>query len=411
MTLLDYSSRAIYSASVHNNWQRSAFRSYAFALSDNPVIRGMDGGETYDGYLYYTGDTDTVFFKKTGGAITITINSVGYSPSGDEGTFTVSGLTAGTVYAVSISGATTLVMLSFKHSVSSTSTPTFTASTVLTSAKLDDLHDALDESETAADILRVGFSFDRLSKTTATSGYEYTFWYGGLVYGGDTLGYTLEVGGNDGVDNTLTCYVNGTAVLTQTYPIAPDTNTCSGCEWGYEYSDTIDLSSLGLTAGNVYEVKWTEKQTTGGYTDITARMNKMVTYDTPTVLPDTEKSRGSSVDSASLTTMADTVDVAHPNYGAIPLSLHLPAMFSSNIGDESWTPTDYYYIRHSRSFLRYEPHGSGGDPEIIYSGGTISLETSEEEHTYDLYNISDMVMGEYYKVTNCKYAIEDVTDA
>lgn len=398
MTLLSYTNRTLYSASVHNNWLRSAAKDYKLASANRACFNGSAkdyGADTY--YLYYTGDTNTVHYVISGGPVTFTINGVLYSPSTGDGTFTVSGLTANTVYEVTVDRSgdsyAKVLWLAFQVSITSTSPPTFTDATIPTAANFSDMYSSLAEAEIAQDILSLPHAFSWLDTLP-----DYRdVWHGGFIAGQDTLTFNATINGLDSGSMDIEAFVAGSSV------------------WGainYTTNQTIeidiDLSALSLTSGDVTELQIRAKHNASDSSRL--HLNWMYTHDDTTLpSPTAEFSRGDTVAAAGLNFMTNALVYAHPISGTTPMIRELPAMRSVNLDDS--INTDFYRIKHTFQFLRYEAFAGSETPQIIYNGGNIDLSTDTGTQVYDLTNLSDLAMGELYQVTNCKFAIEDVTDA
>ena len=403
MTILSYTNRTLYSASVHNSWQHSAFRSYDLAQSARACFNGVaqDYGDDVF-YLYYTGDTDTVHYA-VDGSVDFTINGTTYSVTAGDGTFAVSGLTAGTVYEVTTSrgsSATTIYWLGFQVTVNNTSAPTFNNTAPLAVSDVSDMYDALSEAETAANILPIPQAKHELlswfKDIGDTVGDARDFFHGGFIGGADDLDFNISTVAQNASETTIRikAYIDGTERFNQTYTGTAQTTGIN-----------IDLSALSLTAGTVYELQLTAQAegdtTLRLYFDVT--LNSLATSSTPSsaIAPESEFSRGDAPTTTALNKMRDCLDYAHPRNGTHPLQRDLCAIRSS---------ADDFRLQHKRNYLRYEAT-SGSTPQLTYNAGTIDLSSDSGTQTYDLTKLSDLARGEYYTVTDCKFAIEDDTDA
>jgi len=401
MALLSLANRTLYSASVQRNWTQTAYNAYNLANARRAIFNGLaqDYGDypTVSYYLYYTGETNTIHYISTG-SIDFVINGVTYSVGTGDNTFTVSGLTPHTVYTVTVtrsSSTTKLLWLAFLPASTNTTFPIFTDGTIPTRANFDDAFQSLSEVQAAADILSPTHP---LSWLNTLNGDWRDAWRGGFIAGHDTLIIKYQVTGTGSLDFEV--FVAGVSVAYH------------GRSGGGERTETIDLTGLGLTPGQIIEFQ-IRAMGTGG--DSQFHTLNLYTYTTPAVplSPDPEITAGDVVSQSQLRRIKNAVDYAHPANGSVPLPLEFPALRIVSQTDDSWTLTDFYYIRHRNRYLRYRTYTTTGTgtPQLIYSGDTVDLTNTGNDEILDLETIGDLVIGEYYQVTNCKFAFEDFTDA
>lgn len=358
------------------------------AISDSirvPFRQIAVGGTGYIQHAYNRLD-----YQISGGTATITIGSNVMTGLTGSGTETMTGLTAGQVYAVTTSGTGTIEYLAERLVPSYTTPPTFVDSTILTAANLNNLADSTDDLINLANANpQASFAYVRNDDTSWNREDDtiISIWTGWLRYTGDDADFRISHDAQSVLTSSMKSvfelYVNGTRIVRRLVndPVPSGWTITSygggahhpgGQRSGEHVTGTADLSSLSLTVGNIY--KWEIKQEGTGTSksmDLQMRvywLGQARSGASWTDLPSWSEG-GVNISAARLNLYRDAINDLHPS-AASPSS---PMYFDEVVNFVHGASSKRFLMRRSK-YLVYRWSGSGR-PEIFIS--PLGLEAGE----------------------------------
>jgi hypothetical protein len=424
MSLPSVTNRQYFSATLMNAYSESLLTSYAWAIAPRAPFSGLreaaSGTNIWTGFVLYTGDTDTFRYRlnhTSSGISTIKINgSTIATPSGSgvlAGTVSISGLglTAGTVYSVTLSSTATCdpQWLGLSKTINYTAPPTFSNGATLTAAQINTLRTGLSELETAWAMPHTPNILARLGSPGAGNGYQVdpggtspTVFRGFFYHTHNTLRYRIRHGTS--VKKVLSkIYVNNVDITGTDLRHATTDYTATG---------TYDLSGLGLTLGNFYEIETTVNVSgTSDNARVFQWMYQLTQESGASVTPPPVWAHGgTNVTHTNLNRYSTIIDAIHPGSASknAPLFYEQPALQLDTTGYR-------YYIQHRRKWLRYRIRTdvAGKTAEIYYGPNLASryaLDSSSGNHSFDMSSLPrGMGRGQYYLIEDVEFSCETDT--
>lgn len=414
----DYSGRTNFSASVHNNWNRILLSQFHRAAGDFTPFSKLDPEEytysgstetAWQGYILYTGLTNTFrydFTNNNTNSVTrikvdgTTVKSATGTATDGAGTVTLSGLTPNTVYPVTVEGEHTgggggviVDWLGLSHTPTYTAPPTFT--TAFTVSGLADIAAGIAQIEDLLDFPNATFPFEQTTVTHVNDNYDVR-WQGTFYYRHDKLFYRAD---NSEEKGEFVVAVNGTEVVND------QTNgTATG---------TVDISSLGLTIGNRYDITaGVKRHDSASSEELTIGIQYLafrsaLTQTAPTLWAEGDTLDDDNVDQ-DFNWQRDVINRIHPGASSpdVPFIYEQPAIKTPVGGSLETDPK--FYSRRLKPYLKYVYDGDD-TPEVFDISGTslADLSSSSGVQSYDLEtNLVELPPGLLYHVDDVSTAQE-----
>ena len=407
MYLPDFTNRRFISASVLMTWLKEALYQHAyFAGGGGPFGKAQDshngaGGDIWEGYILYTGVTDTFRYHVYTGTsdITIYVNEVAVvtltGAGGDDraGTVTLSGLVAGRVYPVRVrasTGTADVYWLGLSHTPAYTAMATFADGNAVTGAQLEAIRGNLLSAQAVTDMPVAPTPEAERQEEFDDDNTGFNVWRGTFRRRCNRLYIKFRAWADD-AKGTVDLRINGTSVYAQVASGAGEA----------EYTYSYDLT--GLAFGEEYDARITMSRTGTSADDIKmwVRVEQVREYNTGKLpAATTPKAHGDTLTAAWLTNLVTIINDYHPGQsvftgGCFPAYFEQPAIYSA--------PSKRYHLLHQKGYLRYQKADTG-TPEIEpYAGDEVSLPT--DETFYALAN-AGLIYGVWYAVDDCKFVQE-----
>jgi hypothetical protein len=412
----DYTNLSRFHASIMNDYTALLLALYDYATAPTHPFQGVkraNSSDVWQGYILHRADTlryayDLIEGRAVTGHIHVFVNEVDVYDAAvagyHTGTVDISGLslTAGQVYPVRVTNVggykCTVDWLGETKTIGYTAPPSFSDTNVLDASDLQAIHDSIAEVQSAIERGCMPFPWANSGMPghhngviCAGSNASRRPGYWGVFHAHDTLRYRYRHGAQNFQIHTKV-YVNGA-----------EFQSIKEGTFDTLHAGTWDLSGLGLTKGQIYTVEFTTEL------DGTVREDEIfcVVYqlseesDLTVTPPPIWAHGGQNIDAANLNRYSAILDAIHPGAASptAPAYYEAPAVR---------TPDSYRYrIQHRYRWLRYVTR-SGKTTEMTYGGGQtkVKLPTGSGNQTYDLTQVPNLGLGEYYDLDDAYYAEE-----
>lgn len=391
----------------------------------NPVrsVIDMEDGDVITGYICHQYNT-LVWSVTDYENLSLTVNGATITLTGNTGAATLSGLTVGNVYTVTLTANSDEAGVNYIYeSLTETYGAGPTTFTGATAAQVVTyLNQARDYTDDLLNLAQCPPTvFQRASaKADAWDREEdgtITVWDGYLRHIHNEVEYKFihaAIGRVGGTFNAVTrIFVGGTKILsrkTRDAAAANQTVTPRGYDVGHgqdarceEVYGTVDISGLGLTVGTWY--RWTV--TIGGAntsasmglwaeTRWLAETGGTPTVSTPTAGYDRFWEQGEKTGTAAnLNTLVTAINDLHPG-AASPSS---PMYYDNPV---QWAINTTWYMNRRSKYLLYRWDGTG-TPEISAKEAGYSMPTKAGNQYTDIDKVPNLFYGQRFEIDDCDF--------
>lgn len=422
-TLPTITNRTYFPAHVMNTYSQELLELFDWATSPNMPFEclttqsggnwGATGDPIWSGYMLYTGDTDTFHIRYrqwTGGvgATTVEVNGVvaHTNSTGNalvDTTVDISGqsLTAGRVYSVTFhnsSGVSDPRWAGMQKAITYTALPTFTNGVTMTAAQINTLRTNMVAMQGAKDAPHAPNSNAKLGSTGPGGGVDLdgtaqVVWRGYFHNRHDNLTYKLKCGIS--VKSFIsTIYYNGYTL---------NTTTQTGFSVDVENTRAI-TDHFSPTRGQMYPC-YVELSRSGTSNVTKGFCHSKYLYessDTTCTPPNYWAHGDTDIGKTHMDKYGAVIDLIHSGAASpdAPLYFEHPAVKTNS--STEWR------IDHRRPWLRYRGV-TGDNVKLKYGpnfGTRVNLTNDGGNQSYNLQQIQNLVVGQWYIVEGVEYAQE-----